>query len=225
MGIGAETVHYRMPQPGAVGSSSLLTGAPGCGRDAGTLKEGSALMQAFKFPPVTISRSVTVQDAADQPDPRVDLRFASLAVSRDLRLWTVTAKLQQPTNPTSPNWWRGLSVPRPGIAWGLNLDGSGNWQYVVNLRGDPDLGAYGYVERGQETPSQITCQASASFDGMEYRVQFPSTCLGGIPQRIRFTAYVQLYDDTGTGGILGGDYAPDWAEYSDWLNIPNVSRD
>ena len=50
-------------------------------------------MQAFKFPPVTISRSVTVQDAADQPDPRVDLRFASLAVSRDLRLWTVTAKL------------------------------------------------------------------------------------------------------------------------------------
>ena len=93
MGIGAETVCYRMPQPGAVRSSSLLTGAPGCGRDAGTLKEGSALMQAFKFPPVTISRSVTVQDAADQPDPRVDLRFASLAVSRDLRLWTVTAKL------------------------------------------------------------------------------------------------------------------------------------
>ena len=61
-------------------------------------------MPAFEIPPVTISRSVTVHDAADQRDPRVDLRFASLAVSRDLRLWTVTAKLQQPTSPTSPNW-------------------------------------------------------------------------------------------------------------------------
>jgi hypothetical protein len=175
------------------------------------------------FPPVTVTPLVEVQDKADAPDPRVDLRHASLTLSRDKRTVVVTARLQQPTSPTTPNWWLGHSLPRPGIAWGLNFDGSGRWEYVANLRGDPNMGAYGFVERGQEDPSQVVSLASASFDGGEYRLQFPTSCFGGIPTRIRFTAYVQLYDDSGEGGILGSDYAPAWDTFSDWFTVPVVA--
>ena len=168
------------------------------------------------FPPVTVE----VQDEAEGGDPRVDLRHASLTVSRDKRTVVVTARLQQPTNPTTPNWWLGKSLPRPGIRWGLNLDGSANWQYIANLRGAPLTGAYGYVERGQEDPSQVVSPAVASFDGTEYRLQFPTSAFGGIPTRIRFSVYVQLYDDSGEGGILGGDYAPAGGTFSDWFTVP-----
>jgi hypothetical protein len=137
---------------------------------------------------------------------------------------TVTANLQQPTSPTDPIWWHGIGVQRPGIAWGLNLDGSERWQYVVHLRGDPDLGAYGFVERGQEEPTQIACTANASFDGAEYRVVFATGCLGGVPTRIRFTAYIQLFDGSGGIRILGADYAPEWLEFSDWLVPPVVAQ-
>lgn len=52
----------------------------------------------------------------------------------------------------------------------------------------------------------------------------------GNPGRIRFTAYIQLYgdqpygDNTGLGGIIGGDYAPEFAVYSDWLTIPVLTN-
>jgi hypothetical protein len=48
---------------------------------------------------------VEVQDEADAPDPRVDLRHASLTVSRGKRTVVLTARLQQPTSPTTPNWF------------------------------------------------------------------------------------------------------------------------
>ena len=181
-------------------------------------------MPIWEVPPVTITRTVAAQDGVDQPDPRVDLRFASLALSRDARTMTVTAKLQQPTSPTAPNWWHGISPQRPGILWGLNLDGSGRWQYVVHLRGDPDLGAYGFVQRGQQEPTQIACTANASFDGAEYRAAFATACLGAVPTRIRFTAYIQLVDGSGGTGLLGADYAPELAEFSDWLVPPVVAH-
>jgi hypothetical protein len=40
----------------------------------------------------------------------------------------------------------------------------------------------------------------------------------GNPDRVRFTAYARLYDDAGEG-IIGGDDAPAWAEFSDWLRL------
>ena len=164
------------------------------------------------------TRSVTVQDPIDADDPRADLRGATVSVSRDHQLLTVTAQLEQPTSPTSENWWRGLSLPRGGISWGLNSDpASGEWQYVAELRGDPVLGAYGYVERRQGGGSQVVCRANASFDGTSYRLRFPTGCIGD-PERVRFGAYVQLYDDSASG-IIGGDYAPAWAELSDWLSL------
>jgi hypothetical protein len=164
------------------------------------------------------ARSVSVQDAVDADDPRADLRSATVSVSRNRRLLTVTAHLEQPTSPTSQNWWRGLSLPRGGISWGLNSDpASGDWSYVAELRGDPVLGAYGYVERRQDGTSQLACRAKASFDGTRYQLRFPASCIGN-PDRVRFTAYAQLYDDAGAG-IIGGDYAPAWAELSDWLSI------
>jgi hypothetical protein len=178
------------------------------------------------FPPVSVTPSVEVQDEADAPDPRVDLRHASLTVSRDKRTVVVTARLQQPTSPTTPNWWRGTSLPRPGITWGLNFDGSGAWQYAARLRGDPNLGAYGFVERGQATPSQVVSVASASFDGSEYRLQFPMSSFGGIPTRIRFTVAMHLYaDEDGDDPLLGGDYAPEPAPgaFSDWFIVPVVA--
>ena len=161
---------------------------------------------------VTFSPSVTVQDPADVDDPRADLRSATLAASRDGRVLTVSATLQQPTSPTTPNWWRGLSTPRPGITWGLNIDPtSGDWQYVANLRGDPDLGAHGGIQRQHDGAWQLACPANASFDGSTYWLQFLTSCLDN-PARVRFTAYVQLYDDSGSD-IIGGDYAPNptWA--------------
>ena len=172
---------------------------------------------------VTFSPSVTVQDPAEFDDPRADLRSATLAASHDGRVLTVSATLQQPTSPTTPNWWRGLSLPRPGITWGLNTDPtSGDWQYVANLRGDPDLGAYGFVERRPGGASQVVCPADASFDGSTYWLRFLTSCLGN-PARVRFAAYVQLYDDSGSD-IIGGDYAPDpgdlGMDFSDWLTIP-----
>jgi len=42
-------------------------------------------------------------------------------------------------------------------------------------------------------------------------------CIGS-PERLRFTAYVQLYNDT-ADGIIGGEYAPAWDEFSAWLNL------
>jgi hypothetical protein len=48
-------------------------------------------------------------------------------------------------------------------------------------------------------------------------VRFPVTCIGS-PERVRFTAYVQLYNDT-ADGIIGGEYAPAWAELSPWLRL------
>jgi hypothetical protein len=177
------------------------------------------------FPPVTVTSTVEVQDPADASDPRVDLRHASLTVSRDKRTVVVTARLQQPTSPTTPNWWRGTSLPRPGITWGLNFDGSGAWQYVAHLRGDPDLGAYGFVERGQATPSQVASVASAFFDGTEYRLQFPMSSFGGTPTRIRFTVAMHLYADGRGDELLGGDYAPEPAPgtFSDWFTVPVVA--
>ena len=50
-----------------------------------------------------------------------------------------------------------------------------------------------------------------------YQLRFPASCIGN-PDRVRFTAYAQLYDDAGAG-IIGGDCAPAWAELSDWLSI------
>jgi hypothetical protein len=42
-------------------------------------------MPIWEVPPVTITRPVPVDDQPDRPDPRVDLRSASLALSRDAR--------------------------------------------------------------------------------------------------------------------------------------------
>ena len=163
-------------------------------------------------------RAVTVQDPLDTGDAIADLRSASVAVSRDLRQLTVTARFEQPTSPTSQNWWFGSSLPRGGITWGLNTEpGSTDWQYVAELRGDPVMGAYGYVAKQVNGTYQLSCRAVASFDGTSYRVRFPARCIGG-PEQLRFTAYGQLYHDSGSG-IIGGDYAPGWGEFSDWLTL------
>jgi hypothetical protein len=42
-------------------------------------------MPIWEVPPVTTTRPVPVDDQPDRPDPRVDLRSASLALSRDAR--------------------------------------------------------------------------------------------------------------------------------------------
>ena len=42
-------------------------------------------MPIWEVPPVTITRPVPVDDQPDRSDPRVDLRSASLALSRDAR--------------------------------------------------------------------------------------------------------------------------------------------
>jgi nitroreductase len=186
---------------------------------AGTLAAGAAAAGAA---PATAARrplrAVTVTDPLDTGDAIADLRSASVAVSPDLRHLTVTARFEQPTSPTSQNWWFGSSLPRAGITWGLNTDpGSTDWQYVAELRGDPVMGAYGYVAKQVGGAYQLTCRAAASFDGTSYRVRFPVGCIGG-PDSLRFTAYGQLYHDSGEG-IIGGDYAPGWGELSDWLRL------
>jgi hypothetical protein len=161
-------------------------------------------------------RAVTVQDPLDTGDAIADLRSASVALSRDRRHMTVTARFDQPTSPTSQNWWFGSSLPRGGITWGLNTDpASTDWQYVADLRGDPVLGAYGYVARRVGGSDRLACRANAWFDGASYRMRFPASCIGS-PERLRFSAYGQLYHDSGMG-IIGGDYAPGWGELSDWL--------
>jgi hypothetical protein len=82
--------------------------------------------------------AVTVQDPMDPGDPRADLRSATVAVSHDRQFVTVSAQLYQPTSPATENWWRGTSLPRPGIVWGLNTDPAGRaWDYTAQLRGDP----------------------------------------------------------------------------------------
>ena len=155
----------------------------------------------------------------DANDRRADLRSATVAVSPDGSVVTVSAQLYQPTSPTSENWWRGTSLPRPGIVWGLNTDPAGRaWDYTAHLRGDPDLGTYGFVAyRGQLGHDEPRCRVAGSFDGTTYRMRFPVRCIGS-PERLRFTAYVQLYDDAGTG-IIGGEYAPGWDELSGWLTL------
>ena len=152
-------------------------------------------------------RAVTVQDPMDTGDQRADLRSATVAVSHDRQFVTVSAQLYQPTSPATENWWRGTSLPRPGIVWGLNTDPTGRaWDYTAQLRGDPDLGAYGFVAyRGQLDHDEPRCRVAGSFDGATYRMRFPVRCIGS-PERLRFTAYVQLYNDT-ADGIIGGDYA------------------
>jgi hypothetical protein len=158
-------------------------------------------------------RAVTVADPLDTGDAIADLRSASVALSPDRRSLTVSDRFEEPTDPTSQNWWFGASLPRAGITWGLNTDpASTDWQYVAELRGDPVMGAYGYVARQVNGSYQLTCRASAS-----YRVRSPVRCIGG-PERVRFTAYGQLYHDSGEG-IIGGDYAPGWGEFSRWLAL------
>jgi hypothetical protein len=163
-------------------------------------------------------RTVTVQDPLETGDAIADLRSASVAVSRDRQYLTVTARFEEPTSPTSQNWWFGSSLPRGGITWGLNtVPATTDWQYVAELRGDPVMGAYGYVAKQVNGSYQLTCRANASFDGTSYRVRFPVRCIGG-PASLRFTAYAQLYHDSGMG-IIGGDYAPGWGEFSPRLNL------
>ena len=85
-----------------------------------------------------------------------------------------------PTSPTSQNWWFGSSLPWGGITWGLNTDPTTTeWQYVAELRGDPVMGAYGYVAKQVNGAYQLTCRANASFDGASYRVRFPVGCTPG----------------------------------------------
>jgi hypothetical protein len=164
-------------------------------------------------------RSVSVQDPRDTFDPRVDIRTASAAVSRDGRFVTVRATLEQPTSPTTEYWWRGYSLPRAGISWGFNVDpASPSWAYRAEFRGDPVLGPYGYViPDGGDRPDQVTCRVTPTFDGASYQMRFPVGCIGS-PARLRFAAVVQLYDDEGTD-ILGGDYAPDFDGLSGWLRL------
>jgi len=182
---------------------------------AGAAAAGAAPATAARRP----LRAVTVQDPRDADDPRADLRSATVALSADKRFLTVSAQLYQPTSPTTENWWRGTSLPRPGIVWGLNTDPSGRqWDYTAQLRGDPDLGTYGFVAyRGNLDHDEPRCRVAGSYDGATYRMRFPVTCIGS-PARIRFTAYVQLYNDT-ADGIIGGEYAPAWDEFSPWLSL------
>jgi hypothetical protein len=164
-------------------------------------------------------RAVTVQDPPDTGDLKADLRSATVAVSHDRQYVTVSARVYQPTSPTTVNWWRGTSLPRPGIVWGLNTDPATQlWDYTVHLRGDPDLGTYGFVAyRGNMDHDEPRCRVPGSFDGGTYRMRFPVRCIGS-PERVRLNAYMQLYNDN-ADGIIGGDYAPAWGEFSPWLNL------
>ena len=105
----------------------------------GALAAGSTAAGAASVRPL---RSVSVQDPLDTGDAIADLRAASVAVSRDREHVTVTARFEQPTSPTTQNWWFGASLPRPGISWGLNTDpASTEWQHVAEFRADPVMGA------------------------------------------------------------------------------------
>ena len=177
-------------------------------------------------PPVVISRSVTVQDDFEpfHDDPRTDLLTASLGFSRDGKTLTATATLRQPTSPSSRNWWYGYGERRPGIDWHLNLHAETiESDFVAHLRGDPDFGefgAYGVVTRGFIPQATLVCQASASFDGNLYQVQFPSACVGS-PRRIRFFVGIMLYNDIGDDVSMNTVQEKDgFAVLSDWLNMP-----
>jgi hypothetical protein len=193
----------------------LLTTTVLAALTVGALAAGSTAAGAASVRPL---RSVSVQDPLDTGDAIADLRAASVAVSRDGQYLTVSARFEQPTNPTTQNWWFGASLPRPGISWGLNTDpASTEWHHVAEFRADPVMGAYGYVARYVSGSPQLVCRANASFDGTTYRMRFPVRCIGS-PERLRFTAYAQLYHDSGEG-IIGGDYAPAWGEFSRWLAL------
>jgi hypothetical protein len=187
---------------------------------AGALAAGAAVAVAS---PATATRrplrAVTVQDPRDADDPRADMRSVTVAVSQDRQYVTVSAQLYQPTSPATVNWWRGTSLPRGGIVWGLNTDPATQlWDYTAQLRGDPDLGTYGFVAyRGNMDHDEPRCRVAGSFDGTTYRMRFPVRCIGS-PERVRFNAYVQLYNDN-ADGIIGGEYAPAWGEFSPWLNL------
>jgi len=181
----------------------------------GALAAGSTAAGAASVRPL---RSVSVQDPLETGDAIADLRSASVAVSRDRRYLTVSARFEQPTSPTSRNWWFGASLPRPGISWGLNTDpASTEWNRVAEFRADPVMGAYGYVAKYVSGTLRPVCRATASFDGTSYRLRFPVSCIGS-PEQLRFSAYAQLYHDSGEG-IIGGDYAPEFGEFSGWLNL------
>ena len=79
----------------------------------GALAAGSTAAGAASVRPL---RSVSVQDPLDTGDAIADLRSATVALSRDRRFLTVSARFEQPTSPTSQNWWFGASLPRPGIS-------------------------------------------------------------------------------------------------------------
>jgi hypothetical protein len=181
---------------------------------AGAAAAGAAPASGVRRP----LRAVTVQDPLDTGEPRGDLRSATVALSADKRYLIVSARLYQPTSPTSEIWWRGTSLPRPGIVWGLNTDPSGSlWDYTAQLRGDPDLGTYGFVAyRGQLDHDEPRCRVAGSFDGTTYRMRFPVTCIGS-PAQVRLNAYIQLYNDTADG--IFADYAPAWNEFSPWMSL------
>jgi hypothetical protein len=184
---------------------------------AGALAAGASVAGAS--PATATRRAVTVQDPMDTGDLKADFRSVTVAVSPDRQYVTVSAQLYQPTSPTTVNWWRGTSLPRPGIVWGLNTDPSTQlWDYTAHLRGDPDLGTYGFVAyRGNMDHDEPRCRVPGSFDGSTYRMRFPVRCIGS-PERVRLNAYMQLYNDN-ADGIIGGDYAPAWGEFSPWLNL------
>jgi hypothetical protein len=55
-------------------------------------------------------------------------------------------------------------------------------------------------------------------------VTFAIGCLDRIPSRVRVTAAVQLFDDSGSGRLLGADAPPEPLEFSDWLTPPVVAH-
>src|SRR4029450_10491062 len=58
------------------------------------------------------------------------------------------------------------------------------------------------------------------FDAADSRLPFPIGSLARIPGRIRVTAAVQLFDDSGSGRLLGADHPPEPLAFSGWLNPP-----
>jgi hypothetical protein len=144
----------------------------------------------------------------DTGDAIADFRWALVGLSPDRRSLTVSARFEEPTDPTGQNWWFGASLPR-GITWGLNTDRASTAGSTWPSSAAPVMGAYGCVARQVGGSYQLTYRARASFDGASYRGRFPVRCIGS-PQRLRFTADGQLYADGGEA-IIGGDYAPAWA--------------
>src|SRR4029450_1531445 len=61
------------------------------------------------------------------------------------------------------------------------------------------------------------------FDAADSRLPFPIGSLARIPSRIRVTAAVQLFDDSGSGRLLGADPPPDPLDFSDRLTPPVVA--